>query len=80
MLHWNQETSYTKLISVVGDSFVGWGCAECSWLFKPVGPPVGKSLAQMKVQFQAQLSEQFLSHGCQNHRQARAAHASSHNA
>jgi hypothetical protein len=76
MLHWAQETSYAKLIKVEGKMFSGWGCAECAWLFQPVGPPIGTSLDEMREHFKAELLKEFLSHAC-NPIRAKAANASS---
>ena len=42
----------------------GWGCSECSWVFHPSDPPIGKSLDEMKRNFQMQLSHEFESHDC----------------
>jgi hypothetical protein len=53
-----------KLLWVAKESFEGWGCSECAWLFKPSGKPVGESLDEMKQNFQMQLSEEFASHAC----------------
>jgi hypothetical protein len=72
MLHWAQESVFHKLIWVEGQSFAGWGCAECGWVFNCSGPPVGESLDEMKEHFQAQLSKQFLSHACASRSRARA--------
>jgi rubredoxin len=55
------ESSSRKLVWVEGQSFEGWGCSECAWVFNPSGPPTGKSLDEMKLNFQAQLSEEFMS-------------------
>ena len=40
---------------------------ECVWFFSISGPPTGKSLDEMKLNFQVQLSEEFASHACANH-------------
>jgi hypothetical protein len=36
--------SSRQLVHIEGQSFRGWGCSECAWLFHPYDPPVGKSL------------------------------------
>jgi hypothetical protein len=64
MLHKGQESSSRKLVWVEGQSFEGWGCSECAWLFSISGPPTGKSLEEMKLNFQVQLSEEFVFHNC----------------
>jgi hypothetical protein len=66
MLHEGQESSSRKLAWVEGESFEGLGCSECAWVFSPSGPPTGKSLDEMKRNFQVQLSEEFASHACAN--------------
>jgi rubredoxin len=40
------------------------GCSECGWVFKPSGPPVGKTLEEMKRNFLQQLDKEFESHNC----------------
>jgi rubredoxin len=55
----------------------GWGCSECGWVFHPHDPPVGKSLDEMKRNFQMQLSEEFASHSCEGHPRAKIAKLSS---
>ena len=62
MLHEGEESSSRKLVHIEGQSFRGW--SECAWVFHPYDPPVGKSLDEMKQNFQMQLSEEFASHGC----------------
>jgi rubredoxin len=73
MLHWAQESAFLKLVWVEGESFAGWGCAECGWTFNPSEPPIGESLDEVKEHFQAQLSKQFLSHSCASRSRARGA-------
>ena len=67
MLHEGEESSSRKLVHVEGQSFRGWSCSECAWVFHPSDPPVGKSLDEMKRNFQMQLSEEFASHACAEH-------------
>ena len=64
MLHEGQESLSRKLVWVKGQTFEGWSCSECAWVFNPSGPPIGKSLDEMKRNFQVQLSEEFASHAC----------------
>jgi rubredoxin len=56
--------STRKLVRVEGQSFQGWDCSECSWLFNPSGPPVGQSLEAMTRNYQAELSNEFAAHDC----------------
>jgi hypothetical protein len=48
MLHEGEESSSRQLVHIEEQSFRGWGCSECAWLFHPYDPPVGKSLDEMK--------------------------------
>ena len=77
MLHEGEESSSRKLVHIEEQSFRGWGCSECAWLFHPYDPPVGKSLDEMKRNFQMQLSEEFASHACEGHPRAKIAKLSS---
>jgi rubredoxin len=64
MLHEGEGSSARKWVYIEGQSFREWGCSECGWVFHPYDPPVGKSLYEMKRNFQMQLSEEFASHSC----------------
>jgi hypothetical protein len=77
MLHEGQESPVRTLVWVEERSFKGWGCSECAWMFNPTGPPIGKSLDEMKRNFQMQLSEEFASHDCWGHPRVRGAALSS---
>jgi hypothetical protein len=71
-----QENSSRKAVWVETQSSAGWGCPECAWVFNPSGPPVGKTLEEMKGNLQIQLSEEFASHDCAEHPRVKAATAS----
>ena len=43
-----EEGLSRKLVRVKGESFEGWGCSDCAWVFNPSGLPVGRSLDEMK--------------------------------
>ena len=77
MLDKGQESSSRRLVWVEGESFRGWGCSECAWFFSISAPPTGKSLDEMKVNFQVQLSEEFASHDCAEHPRVKGATPSS---
>jgi hypothetical protein len=62
-----KQSTSRKLVWVEGQTFAGWGCDECAWLFSFSGPLSAKSLDEMKRTFQAQLSEEFTSHACAEH-------------
>jgi len=67
VLHKGYESSSRKLVWVEGQSFGGWGCSECAWFFSISGPSTGKSLDEMKLNFQVRLSIEFASHACANY-------------
>jgi hypothetical protein len=60
----SEENSPRKLVHFEGKDFQGWGCSECAWRFRPFGPPVGKSIDEMRRNFEVRLSEEFASHAC----------------
>jgi hypothetical protein len=62
-----KQSTSRKLVWVEGQTFAGWGCDECAWLFNFSGPLSAKSLDEMKRTFQAQLSEEFMVHVCAEH-------------
>lgn len=41
-----------------------WACSDCDWAFHPAGPPVGKSLEEMKQNFERRRDKEFLGHVC----------------
>lgn len=65
MLHEGQESSSRKLVWVEGRCVRG--CSECAWAFNPSAKPAGKSLDEMKRNFQMQLSKGFASHDCSDY-------------
>jgi hypothetical protein len=77
MLHKGLGSSSRKLVLVEGQSFVRWGCTECAWVFNPSDLLTGKSLDEMKRNFQLQLSEEFASHACAQHPRVKGATPSS---
>jgi hypothetical protein len=73
MLTPGRESSSRKVVWIEGMSLEGWGCSECAWVFNPSGPPIGKTLEEMKQNFQMQLFEEFASHDCAEHLRVKAA-------
>jgi hypothetical protein len=73
MLHEGQEGLSRKLVWGERQNFKGWGCSECAWVFNPTGPPIGKSVDEMKRNFQVQLSEEFMFHNCAQRPQVKGA-------
>jgi hypothetical protein len=56
-----------ELAWVERQSFRGWGCSECTWVFNPSGPLVGKSIGEMKMHYEQQRDKEFGSHVCAEH-------------
>jgi hypothetical protein len=56
-----------KLIWIEKRHFQGCGCSECSWAFKPSGPPAGDSLDEMKEIFERLRDKEFAMHVCAEH-------------
>ncbi len=44
-----------------------WGCSECTWTFKPSGPPVGNFLEEMIQNFEGQRDKDCALHVCAAH-------------
>jgi len=62
------EPMRRRLVWIEEQHFWGWGCSECAWLFRPLGPLVGESIDNMKVHYEKQRDKQFASHVCAEHR------------
>jgi transposase-like protein len=60
----DQRPSSCKLVRVEGPRFEEWICSECDWVFNASGAPTGKSLDEMKRNYQTRLSEEFAFHAC----------------
>jgi hypothetical protein len=60
-----------KLVWIEEQSFYGWGCSECSWVFNPSGSPTGKSLDEMKENYERQRDRDFATHVCTEHPRAK---------
>jgi hypothetical protein len=56
-----------KLVWIEEQSFYGWGCSECAWVFNPSGSPTGKSLDEMKENYERQRDRDFATHVCSEH-------------
>jgi hypothetical protein len=62
-----------KLVWIETQSFQGFGCSECSWVFKPSGVPARGSLDEMKQNYETQRDKEFVAHLCVKHPGASAA-------
>jgi hypothetical protein len=56
-----------ELVRIQRYDFQGFGCSACGWRFKPSGALVGKSINEMKRDFEAQRDKDFASHVCSQH-------------
>jgi hypothetical protein len=65
------EAMRRKLVWVERPNFLGWACSECPWVFNPIGPPIGESLAEMQRHFEQKRDKEFASHVCAEHRTTR---------
>ena len=61
------EPKRRKLVWVEEQSFWAWGCSECAWVFRPLGPLVGESIDDMKKHYGEQCDKEFASHVCAQH-------------
>lgn len=41
-----------------------WTCVACAWAFQPFGPPVGKSLEEMMLNYELQRDAEYAAHVC----------------
>jgi len=56
-----------KLAWIDEQRFRGWGCSECAWVFNPSGSPTGRSLDEMKQNYERQRDKDFAAHVCAEH-------------
>jgi hypothetical protein len=56
-----------QLIWIQEPHFLGWGCSECAWIFRPSGPPMGNSLQEMKEHYLRLRDEECAAHVCAEH-------------
>jgi hypothetical protein len=64
------EATRRKLVEIQEKHYWGWGCSECAWLFRPLGPLVGQSIDDMKVHYEQLRDKAFASHVCAQHPKA----------
>jgi rubredoxin len=60
-----------KLVWIEEQPFGRWGCSECAWVFNPSGSPTGKSLDEMKQNYERQRDKDFAAHVCGEHPRAK---------
>jgi hypothetical protein len=56
-----------KLVWIESQHFLGFGCSQCNWVFKPSGVLVGESLDKMKMDYEAQREKTFAARICAEH-------------
>jgi hypothetical protein len=56
-----------ELVWIERQGFLGWGCSECAWVFKPSGTPTGNSLDEMMRDYEQQRDKDFAAHLCAEH-------------
>lgn len=61
------EAIRRKLVWIESENFQGWACSKCAWAFNPSGPLVGESLNEMKMLYERQLNQEFITHVCAEH-------------
>jgi hypothetical protein len=64
------EPMRRKLVWAERQNFQGWACTRCTWAFNPIGPVVGESLDEMKMNYEQQREKEFTSHVCAAHPRA----------
>jgi hypothetical protein len=62
---------HRKLVLIEEQRFWGWGCSECAWVFNPSGSPTGKSIYEMKQNYEQQRERAFAAHVCAQHPRVR---------
>ena len=62
-----EEAMRRELVWIEEQQFWGWSCSECAWVFKPSGTPTGKSLDEMKQNYEQQRDKEFAAHVCAKH-------------
>jgi hypothetical protein len=56
-----------ELVWIEQERFRGWGCSECAWVFTPSGIPTGKTLDEMKQNYEERRDRDFAVHACAEH-------------
>jgi hypothetical protein len=59
-----------SLVWLDEQKFQGFACSACNWRFEPSGAVVGKSLDEMKRNYETERDKAFAAHICSNHPKA----------
>ena len=57
-----------EMVWIEKEDFRGWACSGCAWKFSPTGVPTGKTIDEMKQNYERQRDGDFESHVCAEHR------------
>ena len=60
-----------KLVLITERQFWGWSCSECAWVFKASGTSSGKTLDEIKQNYEHQRDKDFAVHICAEHPRAK---------
>jgi len=66
-----REAMRRELVWIEQQRFMGWGCSECAWVFNPSATPTGKSLDEMKQNYEERRDRDFAAHVCAQHPRAK---------
>lgn len=50
------------MVWVERERFCGWACSVCAWVFNASGPPVGRSIEEMKQRYARERDKEFAAH------------------
>lgn len=64
------EARHRRMVWVERQTFHGWACTECAWVFNASGPVVGNTIDEMKMLYEQQRDKEFASHICAAHPRA----------
>jgi hypothetical protein len=53
-----------KVVWIEKENFLGFGCSECGWRFRPSQQLMVGSLDKMKKEYEAQRDKEFAAHTC----------------
>jgi hypothetical protein len=53
-----------ELVWVEIERFHGWACSACAWEFKSSGPLTGKTIDEMKRNYERRRDDEFQAHVC----------------
>jgi len=57
-------TTHPEMVWVEKERFTGWACSKCAWQFNPSQIPSGKTIGEMKQNFERQRDGEFKWHVC----------------